>query len=324
MRQRLALRVFRIAQQRRRSGVSDLEILRVEAGKACHAQLLAQLAVAERGVELPGRAVGDGDARLHQCGWLRVAVDQRFARVQARQPAREFGRGAFGQAQLTAGQAQPRQTPGEHTTLRALRQREQQRVALVGEQFGVGDGAGRDHAHHLSLHRALGSGHVAHLFGDRHRLAHADELGEVVLHRMHRHARHHHRLAGALAAGGERDVEQAIGAARVVEEQLVEIAHAIEHERVGMLGLDTQVLRHHRRVVGERVARLGRGGRGGCVHRGRRRVRTRARLASVRGRGVRTCARRRCRECARPSSQAARLRVLPPRCLPWRPGPARV
>ena len=35
---------------------------------------------------------------------------------------------------------------------------------------------------------------------------------------------------------------------RIVEEQLVEVAHAIEHERVRKFGLDAQVLLHHRRV----------------------------------------------------------------------------
>jgi hypothetical protein len=34
-------------------------------------------------------------------------------------------------------------------------QREQQGVGLVGQQLGVGDGAGRDHAHHLALDRPL-------------------------------------------------------------------------------------------------------------------------------------------------------------------------
>jgi hypothetical protein len=68
---------------------------------------------------------------------------------------------------------------------------------------------------------------------------------------MHRHAGHHHRLAGALAAGGQRDVEQAVGLAGVVEEQLVEITHAVEHQGVGEAGLDGEVLGHHGCVAGK-------------------------------------------------------------------------
>ena len=55
-------------------------------------------------------------------------------------------------------------------------------------------------------------------------------------------------LARALAARGQRDVEQAARLAGVVVEQLVEIAHPVEDERVGELGLDAPVLLHHGRV----------------------------------------------------------------------------
>jgi len=84
------------------------------------------------------------------------------------------------------------------------------------------------------------------------RLAEPDQLGEVALDRVHRHAGHHHRLAGRLAARGERDVEQAVRLAGVVEEQLVEVAHPVEHQRVRMVRLDAQVLLHHRRVGRQR------------------------------------------------------------------------
>jgi hypothetical protein len=57
----------------------------------------------------------------------------------------------------------------------------------------------------------LAGGHVAHLLGNGHRLAQLDEPRQVVLQRMEGHAGHHHRLAGRLAALGQRDVEQARG-----------------------------------------------------------------------------------------------------------------
>ncbi len=42
------------------------------------------------------------------------------------------------------------------------------------------------------------------------------------------------------AALGQRDIEQLRGAARIVVEHLVEIAHAIEQQHVRMLRLDAQ------------------------------------------------------------------------------------
>jgi hypothetical protein len=51
------------------------------------------------------------------------------------------------------------------------------------------------------------------------------------------------------AALGERDVEKLRGAARVVVEHLVEIAHPVEQQDVGMLSLDAQILLHHGGVV---------------------------------------------------------------------------
>ena len=46
-------------------------------------------------------------------------------------------------------------------------------------------------------------------------------------------------------------------ALRVVVEQLVEVAHAVEHQHVRVVGLDAEVLAHHRRMHGTDV----------CAHR---------------------------------------------------------
>jgi hypothetical protein len=50
-----------------------------------------------------------------------------------------------------------------------------------------------------------------------------------------------------LAALGQRDVQRLGRRDRIVEEHLVEIAHPVEQQRVRILRLDLQVLRHHRR-----------------------------------------------------------------------------
>jgi len=76
---------------------------------------------------------------------------------------------------------------------------------------------------------------------------------------LHRHAGHWHRCTRGLAAAGQGDIEQSGGQARVVIEQLVEIPHPIEQQRVRVLRLDAQVLLHHwrvqRRIVRTRAGR---------------------------------------------------------------------
>ncbi len=49
-----------------------------------------------------------------------------------------------------------------------------------------------------------------------------------------------------LAALGQRDVEAGGGLPGVVEEQLVEITHAVKQERIRVCFLDLKELRHHR------------------------------------------------------------------------------
>ena len=60
-----------------------------------------------------------------------------------------------------------------------------------------------------------------------------------------------------LAAMGQGDIERPRRGMGVVEEQLIEIAHAIEQKAIGMILLDGQILDHHRRDL------VGLGRRGG-------------------------------------------------------------
>ncbi len=241
-----ALRALGVRQQRGGGGVRQRAVVGTVAGKVRHLQRFAQLAASEGGVELPRWPHGASrDTSLQR--WRHVGlVEQHLGRLDARQPRRQFVDRGLREHATPAGQAQPRQAPAR--AARIARQRQQRGVAALGEQLAVGHGARRDDACHPPFDRALGGGDVAHLLGDGHRLAELDQAGEVGLERMHRHTGHHHRLAGTGAARGERDVEQPVGAPRVVVEQLVEVAHPVQHQDVGMLGLDAQVLLHHRRV----------------------------------------------------------------------------
>ena len=234
------------------------QVLGVQALQAGHTELRAELAQAQRRVELPGLAVGDRQPRGEHRLRMLLAVDQHLGRRQARQPRAEFALATLRQADLALCHRQPGQADG----LALGRERQQDRVLLVGQQFRIGDGAGRHDAHHLALDRALGCADLADLLGDRHRFAKPDQLAQVGLERMHRHPGHDDRFAAALAARGQCDVQQRVGLAGIVEEDLVEVPHAIEHQRVGMVGLDAKVLLHHGRVLAEIVGR-------GAAHRRR-------------------------------------------------------
>jgi hypothetical protein len=103
-------------------------------------------------------------------------------------------------AWVTASQARParaRRRARPAAAIRSCRSAARCRSACRG-----------DHAHHLALHRPLGGGHVAHLLADRHRLAQLDQARQVAS-TDGRARPPSDRLAGRLAARGQRDVQQA-------------------------------------------------------------------------------------------------------------------
>ena len=85
------------------------------------------------------------------------------------------------------------------------------------------------------------------------RMPERDQLLQIVVGGMDRHAAHRDVGAQMLAALGQRDAERARGDLGVVEEQLVEIAHAVEQQVIRIGRLDLEILLHHRR--GARSAR---------------------------------------------------------------------
>ncbi len=250
-----ALGVLGVLQQRGGGGMGLAHVLCAPGLQAGGAQVFEQLARAQGAVKLPvgpgAQGAGEGAALAQHLQLLLEAVGHagavdQLAGGHARQPGAQFVVRAFGQEHAALRHAEPRQATAR---ARRLVHGQQQRLGLVGQQLGIGQRAGRDHAHHLALHRALGRAHLAHLLGNGHRLAHLDQARQVILKGMKRHPRHHHRLAARLPALRERDVEQARRLFSVLPEQLVKIAHAVEQERFGVPGLEGQVLLHHRGVV---------------------------------------------------------------------------
>ena len=106
--------------------------------------------------------------------------------------------------------------------------------------------------HHGLAAALLGLRRVFQLFADGDLVADADQAGEIALHRMDRHAGHRNVLALMLAPLGQGDAERRRRDLGVLEEQLVEVAHAEEQDGVRLARLGRQILRHERRRAFQR------------------------------------------------------------------------
>ncbi len=198
-----------------------------------------------------------------------VAGNQSGRRQNLRrlQPAKQAGqictpeRGGFEQASRHV-------EPGGADVVAALLRQTQQQVGLAGfQQRFLGDRAGGDQAHHLPTDGRLANAglRILHLLGHGDAEPAADQAREIRLSRVLRHTAHRHRGSIVLAAVGQRDVERGGSRFRVGEEQLVEVAHAEEHERVRMRLLGGEPLRHRRRGAGGVQGAGGRGHRRGLA-----------------------------------------------------------
>jgi hypothetical protein len=239
-----ALRGLGILQQRASRGNRGVQAGAAKAIEIAGGELRGQLLQGGIMVKLPwSHRLGRAFRRV-QRGMCPALGKQDFRRLDALQRRGKPLRCHFRNRELTADQIQPRQTNPPSPPCQGG-DGQQQAVALVVQQRGIGERAGRDDARDLAFHRPFGSGRIAHLLADGDRLAEFHQLGQVLLGCMVGHARHLDRLASGGAARGERDAEQVRGALGIAEEQLVKIPHAVKQQHVRVLGLDAQVLLHH-------------------------------------------------------------------------------
>ena len=112
--------------------------------------------------------------------------------------------------------------------------------AVRVEQVEVADGAGAEDLRHGPFDDFARHG-IGGLLGDGDAFAGFDELRDVTLRRMMRHAAHGHRVAFR-----QRHIEDGRGDLRVLEEQLIKVAQAEEEQHVlRKLPPDGEVLLHH-------------------------------------------------------------------------------
>ncbi len=113
-----------------------------------------------------------------------------------------------------------------------------------------------DEPHHVALHHRfaaalLGFGDVLDLLADRDAMAERDQLLEIILRGVDGHAAERNVVALIFAAPGEHDAERGGGDLGVLEEHLVEIAHAVEQQVAGVERLQLEILPHGWRRGGE-------------------------------------------------------------------------
>ena len=186
-----------------------------------------------------------GWPRTHPLGLaerqLQALLDQQFSRLQPLQLCFDL----LQRFQLPHPEPPRRQLqPGQRQVFSGPRQRGQQIFLARFQQRLLGDGARRNNPHDFAFHQALARNGVAHLFADGGRDPLANQPRQVVVERMVGHARHRYRRPAGFPAGGEGDVQQLGGAARIVEKHFVKIPHAKQQQGVGKLRLDAEVLLH--------------------------------------------------------------------------------
>ena len=99
-------------------------------------------------------------------------------------------------------------------------------------------------------------GWVLGLFTNGDAMAERNQFLQVIVGGMDGNAAHGDVLAEMFAAFCECDPERTRSDRGVLKEHLVEIAHAIKQQAVGVGGLDLEILRHHWRCAFRRAERL--------------------------------------------------------------------
>ncbi len=239
-----ALRVLGVLQQATGGADGGRRIVRVEATQVVRAELRAELAVRRARIEVPGRPPPQRWERRKPGGRIGVLGEQKLRRLQ---PV-ELRVQRVDVVELHDAEPAAREVEPCEADSGSERQRRGEARLLLLEKRGVGHGARRDHAHDLARDRAFARRGIADLLADRDRFAELHQAREIGLRGMHGHAGHRNRLAGRLPAFRERDVDELRRAARVVIEELVEVAHPVKQQRVRELRFDRVVLLHDRSV----------------------------------------------------------------------------
>ena len=238
------LRLRGVVEKRVGGGEDGRAVLQVPRVERLDREELLEGGFAVLRVEVPR-----GQGRHRAAGEVAPELPRNFfgredlGRVDARDFARKARRRDFRRAEVAVREREPDEAPGA-VLLGGRLERQEHRVLLFREKARFGERPRRDDAGDLPHHRR-GLAGLALLLDDHDALAHLDEPRDVAVQGDRRNARHRNgRPVGELAALRQRDADQAVGLPRVVEERLVEVAHAEEHERAGITELHLGELAH--------------------------------------------------------------------------------
>ena len=235
---------LRVTQDGGRGADGQVPARKPEGGEVGDAEVFGEVPEAEIGVEF--QRIPVLERRTFECVELVRYEDLR--RLHPRKYGSQFRHPrSVADGEVPGRQVQPRDPPTRTSSDEAGKYA----VAFRSKQVVLGERPGRHHALHATVHGPLGRCGIADLLADGDRAARLDELGEIAVRGVVGHAGHRDRGAVGASARRQGDVEELGRLLRVVEEQLVEVAHAVEQQRVRVFGLDAQVLLHDRRVVGE-------------------------------------------------------------------------
>ena len=119
-------------------------------------------------------------------------------------------------------------------------------VLLFGEQVGLDHRSRRHHADDLPLDEVLCGRRIFHLLANGDLVALFDQLADIYVRRVVRHAAHGRTFRFAAVPSGQRELQYAGRSDGVVKKHFVKIAEAIKEQIILILLLDRKILLHHR------------------------------------------------------------------------------
>ena len=122
-----------------------------------------------------------------------------------------------------------------------------EKIVFLRPGLCVNGGARGEHPRDFASHQLGCQLRVLHLVANRDLISLAHELADIAFGGVVGHSAHGNGNAFFLVAGGKRYLQLARGYDRVVEEKLVEIAHAKKQQRARVLFLNRGVLPHQGR-----------------------------------------------------------------------------
>ncbi|MNH97874.1 hypothetical protein D3C73_505810 [compost metagenome] len=248
VRQGGALGFFGVGQQATGGADGERQVFAAEAFEVLGRKLLAKTFQRRITLEIP-RRTATNPTTLFRWQILRPVIrDQQLYRIDPLQLSQQvFPALDFQHAEVATGDIQHGQAEQAFITQHGS----DQVVATFIQQRLVTHRPRRNDPYHLTIHRPFAGGRVADLLADHHRFAKLHQFCQVTLSGVVRNPAHRNRLPRRLPAGGQGDVQQLGGLLRVFIEDLVEVAHAVEHQLVRVLVFQAPVLLHHRGVGGQ-------------------------------------------------------------------------